>query len=196
MTMKKLLFFFLLIPILIGCEDLYLPTYSEPSEVHLTGGVWTFVDYQVVVTRSISNVTVIKDDVVCINAFGEQSYVLGGILMEQNYDLTMDDRKFIKGVTTWEFDFSSYRLIINGNKEKMYNVTYPSYMRYEHTQMCVTNPYYGAVTNYTFITDAIGGNYPLKLTLTSPSIVSDLLLSNGMRDKAVTVQVILTFTRN
>ena len=189
--MKKLLILLLFVPLLFGCE-----MYDQPSEPHLTGGVWTFRDYYVTVISTISPVTVITDDVVCINAFGEQNYVLGGVLMEQNYPLTLDDRKFIKGVTTWEFDYSNYRLFINGDMDKEYEVQFPSYMRSEKTQKEVLNPYYGSVTNYTFFTDAMGANYPLKLTLTSPNIVSDILLSNGMRDKAVTVQITLIFTRN
>jgi len=168
----------------------------EPSEPHLTGRAWVLSDYSVTVISSISPVKVIKDDVICINAFGEQSYVLGDALMQQNFGMTMDDRRFIKGVTTWEFDDSNYTLYINGNVDKRYPVVYPSYMRTEHTQMRVSNPDYGAETNFTFFTDAIGVNYPLKLTLISPNVVSDLLLSNGMRDKAVTVQITLIFTRN
>lgn len=192
--MKKLLFLLLAL-IFLGCEDLYLPVYVQPSEPHLTGKPWILTDYYVTVFHSISNVTVIKDDVICINAFGEQSYVLGGVLMQQNYPNTMDDRKFIRGVTTWEFDDNSFTLYINGNINKKYPVHYPGYMKYERTQIRIENPDYGAVTNFTFITDAVGTNYPLKLTLLSPNIVSDLLLSNGMRDKAVTVQVTLIFTR-
>jgi hypothetical protein len=188
--MKKLLFLLLLIPFLFGCESII-----EPSEVHLTGGEWIFTDYKIIVTRSISDVYIITDETVCINAFGEQTYFGDGVLMKQNFDLTMEDRRFVKGGTLWEFDYSGYRLFINRNINKPYDVTYPCYLRSEHTQMVVTDPYYGAVTNYTFFTDAIGANYPLKLTLTSPSVVSDLLLSNGMRDKAVIVQVLLIFTR-
>jgi len=187
--MKKFLFL-LLVPFLFGCE-----MYLEESEVHLTGREWFFTDYQIVVTRSISDVTVIKDETVCITAFGEQSYFGDGILMQQNYDYALEDRRFIKGATIWEFDDNNYTLYINRNTDMRFPVVYPSYMRTEHTQMRVENPTNGAVTNYTFFTDAMGANYPLKLTLTSPPIVSDLLLSNGMRDKAVTVQIILIFTR-
>jgi hypothetical protein len=187
--MKKLIFLLLTL-ILFGCEPIYL----EPSEPHLTGGPWIFTDYQLVVTSSISSVAVIENDTICINAFGEQSYVSGGILMEQYYGLTAIDRRFVKGRTTWEFDDNGYSLYCNRGNIR-FPVTYPSYMRSEHTEMYISNPSTGAITSYTFMTDALGANYPRKLTLTSPEIVSDLLLSNGMRDKAVTVKVILIFTR-
>jgi hypothetical protein len=189
--MKKLSFLLILVLFLFGCEK-----FDQPSEPNLTGKPWVFTDYYITVVSSISPVEIVYNDTICINAFGEQSYVSGDALMEQHYGLTLNDRRFIKGKTTWEFDDSNYTLYINGNTDKRYPVVYPSYMRTERTQMRVSNPDYGAETNFTFFTDAMGMNYPLKLTLVSPSIVSDLLLSNGMRDKAVTVQVTLIFTRN
>jgi hypothetical protein len=188
--MKKLLFLLLFVSILFSCQK-----YEEPSEVHLTGGAWVFTDYQIVVTRSISSVAVLETDTICINAFGEQSYVTGGILMKQHYGLTAIDRRFVKGRTIWEFDDNSYTLYCNNDIDNQFRVTYPSYMMTEKSEMRVANPFTGAITQYTFITNAIGANYPTKLTLTSPEIVSDLLLSNGMRDKAVTVKIILIFTR-
>ena len=191
--MKKLIGLIVLMFTLFisGCE----PPYSQPSEIHLTGGTWIFTDYQIVVIRAISNVTVIQNDTICINAFGEQTFVSGGILMKQHYTSTAIDRRFIKGVTKWEFDMSSSYLYCNNDFKNYFTVDYPGYMKKEKDEMCINNPSNGAVTNYSFTTDALGANYPRKLTLVSPPIVSDLLLSNGMRDKAVTVQVILTFMR-
>jgi hypothetical protein len=189
--MKKVFFFLFLITSLISCE-----MYEEPSSSpYLTGGEWVFTDYQLVVTRSISDVSVVETDTICINAFGEQSYVSGGILMKQCYALTAIDRRFVKGRTIWEFDDNSFTLYCNRNTDRRFPVHFPSYMQKELTQIRIDNPDTGAITQYTFTTDAIGANYPRKLTLTSPEIVSDLLLSNGMRDKAVTVKVILIFTR-
>jgi len=194
-SIKKMLFLFLLIPFLLGCEELYLPTYTETSEVHLTGGKWIFTDYQIVRISSISSFSIIYNDTICVNAFGEQSYVDGGILMQQHYEYTSIDRRFVKGVTIWEFDDNSNTLYINDNTNIRFPVNYPAYLKYEHTEMSIQNPLTGAVSNYTFYTDAMGANYPRILTLISPPIVSDLLLSNGMRDKAITVQIILIFTR-
>jgi hypothetical protein len=194
--MKKLVFLLMLIPIFFGCEYIEdFVVYEEISEVHLTGGAWTFVDYDIQVISSISDVEVIYNDTVCISAFGNQSYVSGGILMEQHYDLTSPDRRFIKGKTKWEFDDNSYTLYIDGNVDVRYPVTYPNYMMKEYDKMVVSNPFVGTVTNYSFETNAQGVNYSTKLILLSPEIVSDLYLSNGMRDKAVTVRIVLTFMR-
>lgn len=194
--MKKLVFLLMLIPVLFGCEYVEdFTVYDEISEVHLTGGAWTFVDYDIQVISSISDVEVIYNDTVCISSFGNQSYVSGGILMEQHYDLTSPDRRFIKGKTKWEFDDNSYTLYIDGNTDVRYPVTYPNYMMKEYDKMVVTNPFVGTVTNYSFEANAQGANYSTKLVLLSPEIVSDLYLSNGMRDKAVTVRIVLTFMR-
>ena len=191
--MKKLLFFLLLIPILFGCEPFFY--YDEISEPHLTGKPWTFVDYEIQVISSISDVEVTLNDTVCINAFGLQREVDGGILMQQNYNGTSVDRRFIKGVTQWEFDDNSYTVYINGNTDVRFPVTFPNYMMKEYDKMEVVNPMIGAVTNYSYESNAQGANYPTEFVLLSPDIVTDLYLSNGLRDKAVTVQVLLIFRR-
>jgi len=193
--MKKLLILFLFIPFLFGCEYENFVYYSEISEPHLTGKPWTFVDYKIQVISSISPVEIIYSDTVCINAFGEQSYVSEGILMQQYFNYTSHDRRFIKGVTQWEFDDNSFTLYIDGNTDLRYPVTFPNYMMKEYDKMVINNPLIGSVTNYSFESNAQGAYYPTELVLLSPEIVSDLLLSNGMRDKAVTVQVLLIFRR-
>jgi len=191
--MKKLLFLLLFIPLLFGCEEFFV--YDQISEPQLTGKAWTFVDYDIIVLRSISPVEVIQNDTICINAFGEQSYVTGGILMEQYFSYTAPDRRFIKGVTQWEFDDNSYTLYVNKDYDIRYPVSFPNYMMKEYDKMSVMNPKIGAVTNYSFESNAQGVNYPTELVLMSPEIISDLYLSNGMRDKAVTIQVLLKFRR-
>ncbi len=95
--MKKL-FLILISSLFLGCEKFELP--SEPS----VAGKWYFDDYRITVVRSINgetrledNITVIKTDTICINNFGQQSFVSGNILMKQNYNLTSVDRRFIRG---------------------------------------------------------------------------------------------------
>ena len=99
--MKKLLLFSLLS--LFGCQ-----VYELPNETpRLTGGKWVLSNYDIVVISSISDVKVIKNDTVCINAFNGQSYVSGNVLMKQFYNQTAKDRRFVIGKTTWEFDNNS-----------------------------------------------------------------------------------------
>jgi hypothetical protein len=192
--MKKLLILFAFIPLLFGCtEDFFY--YDQPSEPHLTGGKWTFVDYDIQVISAISPVEVIKSDTICIMAFGEQSYVTGGILMEQNYNMTARDRRFVIGQTQWDFDDNSFTLYVDGNYDVRYGVTFPMYMKKEHDQMTVENDDIGSRTTYSFDSNGMGAMPPTEFVLLSPEIVTDLYLSNGMRDKAVTIRVLLKFMR-
>lgn len=191
--MKKLLFI-LLIPLLFGCTEEFF-YYDHPSEPHLTGGAWTFVDYDIQVISSISPVEVIHSDTICILAFGNQSYVTGGILMEQEYTMAPRDRRFIVGKTKWEFDDNSFTLYIDGNTDIRYPVTFPEYMMKEINKMTISNDNIGSTTTYSFDQNARGAMYSTEFVLLSPPIVTDLYLSNGMRDKAVTVRVLLKFMR-
>ncbi len=192
--MKKLLIL-LLLPLLFGCEK-----YMEFSEPHLTGGKWVFVDYDIIPITSVSPVSIVKNDTICINSFGSLSYISGNISIGQNFNSTPLDRRFVKGKTVWQFDDNSYSLYCNFSPtgvptHNRYQVTFPSYLMKEYDKMEIYNTSIGSVTNYSFETNAMGANYATKLTLLSPEIVTDLYLSNGARDKAVTVRILLKFMR-
>jgi hypothetical protein len=189
--MKKLL----IIPLflLFGCE-----IYEQPSAPSVAG-IWKFTDYYVTKFGEISPTEIITNDTICINSFSEQSFVSGGkyILMKQNYGNTVKDRRFIKNVTTWDFDGPTgstfFPLLVNNEKNDV-TVKFPIYMENEFTKMVVSNNY-GYVSNYIFFTSGKGANYSNKLTLTSSPITTDLYLSDGKRTKAITVTITLIFTR-
>jgi|688.fasta_scaffold160983_6 hypothetical protein len=198
--MKKLFLILVIAPLFWGCEKYELP--SEPS----VAGKWYFDDYTVTIVQSLSKVQVIKSDTICINNFGDQSFVSGGILMKQNYNKTSIDRRFIKGVTTWDFDGPSqstfFPLRVNNSFDDEIYVKFPrpylpnKYGDYIQTEMVVSNHMNGNETNFTFTTDKFGAGYSRVMTLTSPNISTDLYLSSGIREKAVTAFVTLTFKRN
>jgi len=189
--MKKLLIFLCLIPLFFGCE-----VYDQPSRPQLTGGKWIFNDYKIVIINSIGDVVPIENDTICINSFNMQTQINGDIIMKQYYGDTSPEKRFVKNRTTWEFDNSGYTLYCGENYNRMarLDVTFPKYMRREYTEMEISG-LSGDKTNYTFFTDAIGVNYPRKLTLTSPNITTDLLLSEARRELAVTIRIVLIFTR-
>lgn len=177
-----------------GCEK-----YTQPSIPSLTGDKWLFYDYDIVVTNAINDVKVIKTDTVCINAFNNQSFVSGNFLMKQNYENTAIDRRFILNKTMWEFGSNNYHLYcdfivkdggLRPSHEAFWVTLYPllGYLQVNNNQI-------GGKTVYTFETNAYGAFPPSKLTLLSPPIVTDLYYSNGSRDKAVTVRVLLKFMR-
>lgn len=190
--MKKILLIFTLF-LFWGCEK--IDFVSEPS----IAGRWIFTDYQVVKISSISPIDIIKNDTICINAFNNQSFVSGGVLMKQNYNQTSPDRRFVIG-DIWEFDgapkATSYDLYVTNNTRRdELKADFPRpYLANEYSDLYVKNLTNGSYTSYTFSTDAMG-SLAKKLTLTSSPITTDLYLSTGMRDKAVTVVVILRFTR-
>jgi hypothetical protein len=178
----------------LGCEK-----YSQPSIPSLTGDKWIFYDYDIVITNAINEVKVIKTDTICINSFNEQSFISGNFLMRQNYDKTAIDRRFVVNKTMWEFGSNNYHLYcefglkdggLRPNHEPFWVSVYPLLGYLE-----VNNNQNGGRTVYTYETNANGAFPPSKLTLLSPQIVTDLYYSNGSREKAVTVRVLLKFMR-
>jgi hypothetical protein len=119
--------------------------------------------------------------------------------MKQNYNQTSPDRRFIIG-DIWEFDgapkATSYDLYVSNNtRGDEIKADFPRpYLAGEYSDLYVKNLSNGSYTSYTFSTDAMG-SLAKKLTLTSTPITTDLYLNTGMRDKAVTVVIILRFTR-
>ena len=189
--MKKLLLFLLLS--LFGCQ-----VYELPNETpRLTGGKWVLSNYDIVVINSISKVKVIKNDTVCINAFNGQSFISGNILMKQFYNQTAKDRRFVIGITTWEFDSNNNHLYCDYTQGIDVMKPEPFWVNLHPRQnrMEILNTTNGGSTNYTFETSTVGANPPKILKLLSPEIVTDLYVDGGKRDKGVTVRILLTFMR-
>ena len=188
--MKKFITF-LIVFTLLGCQK-----YEQYSPPKLTGGKWILTNYEIVDVSSISPVTIIKNDTVCIGSFNLQTITGNNVQMKQDYQSTTLDRKFIKGKTTWEFDSNNTQLYVNYLqmpgviKPEPYWVTLDSY----RGNLKIMNSSTGSVTNYTVRqTQDVG--YPTTMTLLSPEITTDLYLSSGTRSKAVTVRVTLYFSR-
>ena len=188
----------MLIPVLQACE-----TYEEPSYPvsYMGGGKWTFINYDIVIINSITPVTIIKNDTVCINSIGETRDTNIGIIMKQDYNNTAISRRFIRNRTQWEFDgnnlYCEWMDTPGGMRPSNENlwVSYPNPFYTNYTRMSIFDSTIGAVTDYTFKTNNIGVAPPNELILTSPDIVINLYSSSGARDKAVTFRVILTFLR-
>jgi hypothetical protein len=193
--MTKFFTLLLFIFLSFGCQK-----YEIVSPPNLTGGKWVFTGYDISLVSAISPVKIIKNDTICINTFNNQNFISGDVLMKQNYNNTSIDRRFIKGVTTWEFDGTSQatrfplyvdyvRMVGSVKPDNIYATLNQYYDRIE-----VMNMINGSTTNYT-ISNTQNMGYSNTLTLLSPPIVTDLYLSDGTRDKAVTVRVSLYFSR-
>jgi hypothetical protein len=195
--MKKLILILITFT-LFGCEKYELP--SAPS----VAGKWYFSNYYVTRVQSLDRLDIIKNDTICINNFGEQSFISGNVLMKQNYKQTAVDRRFVKNVTTWDFDGPTgafyFLLGIDDVYDDRVDVRFPKpYLpninsNNIYTSMVVSNN--GIPTNYTYTTDKFGAGYSRVMEITGPNISTDLYLSGGTREKAVTVFVTLVFKRN
>jgi hypothetical protein len=191
--MKKLLL--ILIPVLFsGCEKVEF--ISEPS----VAGEWTFVDYDIIIISSPSDVSIVKTDTICINSFSQQKVIGDNIQAKQDYNNTSKDRRFIVNKTTWNFDgpsqSTSFPLVIDKdiNYDSWGNFPRP-YFEKEFTSLVVKNMRSGDVTNYTFDASGMAQNYSKKLTLLSPVISTDILYGQHKREKALNVRILLRFMR-
>lgn len=188
----------MLIPVMQACEQ-----YSEPSYpvLYMGGGKWTLIDYDIVIINSITPVSIVKNDTICINSFGETRETSNGIIMKQDYNNTPISRRFIRNRTQWEFEgnnlYCEWMNSPGGMKpshEPLW-VSYPNPFYTNYTRMSIFDNTVGTTTEYTFLTNNIGVGPPNELILTSPNIVINLYSSSGARDKAVSLKVILTFMR-
>ena len=175
---------------LSGCE-----VYELQSPPKLTGGKWVLTDYEISVNSSISDVKVIKTDTVCISLFNLQQIDGNNLILKQDFNRTAVDRRFVRGKTTWEFDSNNTELYCN--YIQMLGKVRPDpfwvNLSLVNNNLKVMNTSNGSVTNFTYRTNDVG--YPRTLTLLSPPIITDLYMSNGTRDKAVTVVITLYFMR-
>ena len=198
--MRKISLFISLI-LLFGCEKYELIT---PPAV--SGGKWVLYDYEVVPFNSISPYDVIKNDTICINSWNNQTFVSGGILMKQNFNNTSKDRRFVIGKTTWEFDgtVGSSRYYLTTEFKNFGGTPQSTHVPFEVTvynrtnKLNVYNTEIGATTYYTYDVNDYKSNgvTPVnKMTLLGTEVVTDLYLSNGTRDKALTVRILLKFMR-
>lgn len=177
-----------------GCQK-----YEMTSPPKLTGGKWIFTDYDVIVLNSISNTKVLKNDTICINNFNNQTIVSGNVIMKQNFQQTAIDRRFVRGKTMWEFDNSNYYLYCDFTN--MIGSIRPSHEPFwvnVHAfskRLTIDNIQNGGVTNYTYETNDFGATPPTTMTLLSPPVTTDVYFSDGTRDKAITVRILLKFMR-
>jgi hypothetical protein len=197
----KRLFLILLSFLFWGCEK-----YELITPPVITGGKWVFYDYEIVPITWISSHQIVKNDTICINSWNNQSFVSGDIVMKQNFNSTARDRRFVVGRTTWEFDGSvgSHFYYLSTEFRNFGGTFQPSHSPFDvellHrlNKISIYNTENGAMTYYTYDFNEIKSNGVTptnKMTLLSEPIITDVYLSNGTRDKAITVRILLKFMR-
>lgn len=184
-----------------GCEK-----YELITPPVITGGKWVFYDYEIVPISWISSHQIVKNDTICINSWNNQNIISGNIVMKQDYDVTAKDRRFVIGKTIWEFDGSvgSHFYYLSTDFKNFGGTFQPSHVPFDVElnnsieKLSIYNTENGGISWYTYeFNDKKTGGVtpPTKMTLLSEPIVTDLYLSNGTRDKAITVRVLLKFMR-
>jgi hypothetical protein len=197
----KRLFLILLSFLFWGCEK-----YELITPPVITGGKWVFYDYEIVPITWISSHQIVKNDTICINSWNNQSFVSGDIVMKQNFNSTARDRRFVVGRTTWEFDgtVGSPFYYLSTEFRNFGGTFQPSHSPFDvellHrlNKISIYNTENGAMTYYTYDFNEIKSNGVTptnKMTLLSEPIITDVYLSNGTRDKAITVRILLKFMR-
>lgn len=198
--MKQILFIMLTL-IFTSCEGLLKDETYDPI-IYMGGDKWVLYDYDIIITSSISNVEIVKDDTICINSFNNTKLINGKFHMTQNFYNTPKDRRFIVGKTTWEFsgnnlccEFKNYEYGLKPTHKPYFCDFSNNYMYTNTNRLKILNSDYGCTTNYTYELNNVGVMPPSMMTLLSPEITTDLTYDGGARDKAITIRVLLKFMR-
>ena len=189
--MKKVFYLvFFLIFGLFGCEK-----YEEMSNPQLNlNGRWSVVDIDVVITdvNYESEVTVLDESKATVSNFYVDSVDSdGNLILSQDYDSVIINRRFDESSTVWEFDYNSL-LITDGVGSESMMITFPCTYCTEYTK--IEFDYESNKTIYTFYVDTYGAMPSNVLKLTSQSFYSNILIGEGF-DKAIESHLEITLHR-
>lgn len=190
--MKKVFYLvFFLIFGLFGCEK-----YEEMSNPQLNlNGRWSVVDIDVVITKVNYNseVYVLDDSKATVSNFYVSSVDPdGNLILSQDYDSVIINRRFDESSTEWEFDY--YNLLISdgvGSESMMIN--FPC--TYCTEQTIIETDYKGHKTRYTFDVDTYGAMPSNVLKLTSQVFYTNILIGGNQYDKAIESHLEITLHR-
>lgn len=183
-------FYFLLL-FLLGCEKYELP--SNP-QLNLNGR-WDVVDIDVIIDKVNydSDVVVTNDrQAVVSNFFVTGINENGDLVLTQDFNGAIINRRFDESSTQWEFDY--YNLIIGDHlsTEQMY-VDFPCTYCVEQT--IIETDYMGEKTRYTFSIDTYGAMPSNVLKLTSQVFYTNILVNGNQYDKAIESHLEITLHR-
>lgn len=187
--MKKLLY--LLVFILFGCE-----VYEEPSNPQLNlNGRWDVVDVDVIIDKVNygSSVIVTNEEQASVSNFivvGTDEN--GDLLLTQDFEGTIINRRFDEKSTQWEFDYSNL-IIKDYLKTETIYVDFPC--TYCTEQTIIETDYRGEKTRYTFSIDTYGAMPSNILKLTSQVFYTNILVGGNQYDKAIESHLELTLHR-
>ena len=179
---KRQLYLFLLISFyLIGCEIYEQPTYP----IHNLNGRWDVVDIKVVIDKVNYDSEVRVVDVtkaVVSNFFVTGVNENNELMLSQDYDNTIINRRFDIASTQWEFDYYNLRIKDDISDESMF-ITFPCVYCTKYTEIDIV--YNGYRTRYTFSGSTYVAMPSSELVLTSQSFYTNILIGGNQYDKAI-----------
>ncbi len=190
--MKKVFYLvFFLIFGLFGCEK-----YDDISNPQLNlNGRWSVVDIDVVITEVNygSDVTVLDESTATVSNFYVESIdSSGNLILSQDYENVIINRRFDESTTEWEFDY--YNLIISdGIGSESMVINFPC--TYCTEQTVIETDYMGQKTRYTFDVDTYGAMPSNVLKLTSQVFYTNILIGGNQYDKAIESHLEITLHR-
>src|SRR6056300_436328 len=188
--MMRYLFLVLCI-FLFGCE-----VYEETSNPQLNlNGRWDVVEVDVVIDKVNYNseVTVLDDSRASVSTFFiTEIEEDGDLILGQDFENTIINRRFDESTTQWEFDY--YDLIISDDiSTEIMDIDFPCTYCTEHT--VIETDYMGSKTRYTFSVDTYGAMPSNTLKLTSQVFYTNILIGGNQYDKAIESHLEITLHR-
>lgn len=190
--MKK--YVFLLLVFLFSftsCEKFEMP--SEP-QLNLNGR-WDVVDVSVIIDKVNYNseVVVLDDDRAAVNNFFISGVTPDNeLILSQDFENTIINKRFDESTTQWEFDYNSLRISDDISDEWM-DVWFPCTYCKEKT--VIETDYMGSKTRYTFSVDTYGAMPSNVLKLTSQVFYTNILIGGNQYDKAIESHLEITLHR-
>ena len=175
----------------VSCEKYELE--SNP-QLNLNGR-WDVVDIDVVIDKVNyeSEVTVLTEDQASVGSFfvtGIDQH--GNLLLSQDFENTIINRRFDVETTQWEFDYYDLR-ITDGLSDEWIPVDFPCVYCTEMTT--IETDYMGEKTRYTFSIDTYGAMPSNVLKLTSQVFYTNILINGNQYDKAIESHLEITLHR-
>lgn len=190
--MKKYVFLLLVFLFsLTSCEKFEMP--SEP-QLNLNGR-WDVVDVSVVIDKVNYNseVVVLDDDRAAVNNFFISGVTPNNeLILSQDFENTIINKRFDESTTQWEFDYNSLRISDDISDEWM-DVWFPCTYCKEKT--IIETDYMGSKTRYTFSVDTYGAMPSNVLKLTSQVFYTNILIGGNQYDKAIESHLEITLHR-
>lgn len=181
--MKKMKnFYFILIFLLFtGCEK-----YSQPSNPQLNlNGRWDVVKIKVIIDKVnySSQVKVLNENRASVSNF----FIVGvtdkdELLLTQEFENTIINRRFDTSTTKWEFDYNSLRIRDDLSDERMDIWFSCNYCIKRNT---IETDYKGHKTRYVFDIDTFGSMPSNVLVLTSQTFFTNIMIGGSQFDKAI-----------